>query len=167
MMRRLVVMVGTGCLVAWAASAAPAVKKAAGYSFKNVTVEIRHRVFHDFLERDTGRPGVLTQVGDTDYKFKVLEYVPDFAMELKSGKVISRSTEPNNPAFHIQILLKGKPQDTTWAMLKMPPHFARKSLLAFKVMRIELPAHAPIVNPDTLPPAPEPARPAAAPKGKP
>ena len=89
-MRKTAMTLGLCCLVAGAASAAPAVQKAATYPYKSVTVEIRHRVFHDFLERDTGRPGVFTQVGDTDYKFKVLEYVPDFAMELKSGKVMSR-----------------------------------------------------------------------------
>jgi len=33
-----------------------------------------------------------------------------------------------------------------WALLNMPPHFARKSMLSFKVLRIEFADHAPVPN---------------------
>ncbi len=120
-----------------------------------VTLEIRHRVFHDFLERQTVGMGQTSRVGDTEYSFRVAEFIPDFTMNLKTHQVTTRSLEPINPAFRVVVRLKGVPQDTVWAMLKMPPHFARKSLLAFKVLRIEMQGREPIVNPDSLPPPAE------------
>ena len=89
------------------------------------------------------------RIGDTDYSARVVQYVSDFAMDMKTRKVVSRSSEPNNPALRIIVRLKGQPQDTTWALLHMPPHFARNSLLAFKVMRIEFAGRGPLLNPDT------------------
>ena len=35
-------------------------------------------------------------------------------------------------------------RDTVWAFLHMPPHFAAKSMLSFKVVRIEFADHAPV-----------------------
>ena len=64
---------------------------------------------------------------------------------LSTGKVISRSQEPRNPAFKI-VVREGKAyRDTTWAMLSLPPHFARNSYLAFKVMRIDFIGREPLV----------------------
>ena len=42
----------------------------------------------------------------------------------------------------------GVPRDTTWAFLNMPPHFAARSLLAFKILRIDF-ADRPPLLPDT------------------
>jgi len=96
------------------------------------------------------------RVGDTEYTGTIVDYVPDFAMALSGkgkkaigGKVTTRSQEPNNPAFKIVVKSKGTPTDTTWAMVNMPPHFARKSMLAFRVLRIEFANHPPVVSPDT------------------
>jgi hypothetical protein len=119
------------------------------YKLDTVTLGIRHRVFPDFLDLQQVRLKQRFVVGDTKYTATVVEFVPDFAMGLKSQKVISRSSEPNNPAFKIVVRLNGKPQDTTWAMLKMPPHFGRKSMLAFKVARIDFVGRPPLVNADT------------------
>jgi hypothetical protein len=66
-------------------------------------------------------------------------------MALKSGKVFSRSNEPKNPAFQIIVRQKKVVQDTSWAFLNMPPHFGMKSLLAFKVVRIDFVGAPPIV----------------------
>ena len=110
-----------------------------------VTLRIRHQVFADFIEDHRVTLGEEFPVGDTEYSGQIIDYVPDFAMEMKSLKVISRSTEPNNPAFRIIVRQKGVPQDTTWALLNMPPHFARKSILAFRVLKIEFKGHKPVV----------------------
>lgn len=136
-------------LIAASPAKAPASAAAAGPKVKTVTLEVRHRVFHDFVEKDEVRMNAEQPVGDTGYTFRVTRFVPDFAMAMDSHRIISRSPEPRNPAFMIIVKLKGKAQDTTWAMPKMPPHFARKSLLAFKVMRIDFADHAPVINPDT------------------
>jgi hypothetical protein len=123
---------------------------------KSVTLRVRHRVFPGFKEDHRIALKKDFAIGDTDYTARVVEYVPDFAMGMESKKVFSRSNEPNNPAFRIIVRMKGQPQDTTWALLNMPPHYTRKSLLAFKVMRIDFMDHPAIVNPDTAETAPKP-----------
>lgn len=122
-----------------ATAAAPAPK------LKSVTIAIRNRIFHEFADQQTIPQGKSFIIGDTDYSAKIVQYVPDFAMDLSSGKVLSRSQEPKNPAFKLIVSQKGKPQDTTWAMMSLPPHFTRRSFLAFKVMRIDFVGRAPIV----------------------
>jgi len=130
-------------------TAARATAAKPAYRLDTVTLGIRHRVFQDFMDVRKVRLRQRFQVGDTDYSATVMEFVPDFAMSLRNGKVVSRSPEPNNPAFRIVVRFKGQPQDTTWALLKMPPHFAAKSMLAFKVARIDFIGRPPIVNTDT------------------
>lgn len=112
---------------------------------KSVTIAIRNRVFHEFKDQQTVVQGKSFPIGDTDYSAKIVQFVPDFAMDLSNGKVISRSQDPKNPAFKLIVSQKGKAQDTTWAMMSLPPHFTRRSFLAFKVMRIDFVGREPIV----------------------
>jgi hypothetical protein len=125
-----------------------------------VTLLIRHRVFHDF--RDVQRVKLKQDfiVGDTDFSARVVQYVPDFAMDLGSRKIFSRTDQPNNPAFKIIVFKNKVPQDTTWALLNMPPHFARKSLFGFLVARIDFHGRAPVVRDSTAAGATPPVRPA-------
>lgn len=112
---------------------------------ETVTLAIRHRVFHQFSDVRQVKLNQDFEVGDTEYSGRVVRYVPDFAMDLKTGKVVTRSEEPRNPAFQIIVREKGVPQDTTWALLRMPPHFAQKSMLAFKIARIDFVGREPIL----------------------
>ena len=112
---------------------------------KTVTLAMRHRIFKNFSDVHTVTLQKEFPVGDSDFSARVIRYVPDFAMELKTGKVISRSNEPKNPAFQIIVREKKVPQDTTWAFLNLPPHFGRKSMLAFKIVRIDLVGAPPVV----------------------
>ena len=147
-------VISTAILVVGVSGAAPPAGVPA--RVKSVTLRVRHRVFPGFKEDHQIALKKDFAIGDTDYTARIVDYVPDFAMGMDSRKVFSRSNEPNNPAFRIIVRMKGQPQDTTWALLKMPPHFARKSLLAFKVMRIDFLDHPAIVNPDTAETAPKP-----------
>jgi hypothetical protein len=112
---------------------------------KSVTIAIRNRVFHEFADQQTVIQGKSFVIGDTDFSARLVQYIPDFAMDISNGKVVSRSSEPNNPAFKLIVSQKGKAQDTTWAMMSLPPHFTRRSFLAFKVMRIDFIGREPIV----------------------
>lgn len=114
-----------------------------------VTLMIRHRAFPDFFDVDSVGLKEDFQVGDTPYSARVVEFVPDFAISLKSRRVLSRTNEPNNPAFRIIVREKGVPQDTVWAFFNMPPHFARKSLLAFMVGRIDFKGRPPMIVGDS------------------
>jgi len=126
---------------------------------KQLTLMIRHRVFHDFGEQVVTRLGEPFPIGDTEYSATVDQYVPDFAMDIKTGRVISRTAEENNPAVRIVVKEKGVLQDTTWALLDMPPHFGRKSMLSFQMSKIEYTSGKPLVAKQ----APAPAKQAAAP----
>ncbi len=142
-------VLGLGLLGAVEAAVAGPVTQVRLLKIEAVTFEIRHRVFAGFREQNRVKLKEDFQVGDTPYSARVVEFVPDFAMDLKSRKVISRSNEPKNPAFRIIVREKGVPQDTTWAFLNMPPHFARNSMLAFQVLRIDFADRPPIVSGDS------------------
>ena len=80
----------------------------------------------------------------------VVEFVPDFTLDMKTGRVKSRSNELKNPAARIIVKQKGVPRDTSWAFLNFPPHFAPKNVLAFQILRIEFPDHPPLVPRDSV-----------------
>jgi hypothetical protein len=134
---------------------------AGGARLEAVTLLVRHRVFHDFRDLQRVKLKQDFLLGDTDYSARVVEYLPDFTMDLTSRKIVSKSDRPDNPAFRIVVFPPKVPQDTTWALLNMPPHFARKSLFAFQVVKIEFTGRPPIMvdtttaapaNPTKMPP---------------
>jgi hypothetical protein len=120
-----------------------------GPTFKSVTLRSRHRAFEYFVEDHTVSMQELFQVGDSEFAGQVLRYVPDFAMATDTRRILSRTPEPNNPAFQIAVFRDGEPSDTTWAFLNMPPHFAKNSMLAFQVLKIEFEDRDPLWNRDT------------------
>lgn len=120
-------------------------KSSAGPRFEAVTFAIRHRVFHDFRDVQKVKMNQDFLLGDTDFSARVVQYVPDFQLDLATRKVFSLSNQPRNPAFRV-IVRQGKtPQDTTWAFLKSPPHFGARSYFAFQVVRIDFADHAPLI----------------------
>jgi len=112
---------------------------------RSVTLGIRHRVFHDFAETDEVRLRQPFAIGDTPYAATVTDFVPDFVIDVAARRISSRSSEPRNPAFRIIVREDGVPSDTAWAFLNLPPHFAPKSLLAFKVLRIDFADRPPLL----------------------
>lgn len=126
------------------AAVKPAVKpaakpaaKAASAPVSKIKLRMRHRVHANFMEEAEVALRQDFPIGDTEYSGRVLRYVPDFTMD--KGKVSSRSNEPRNPAFQIVVKENGAPHDTSWAFLNFPPHFSRKSVIAFQVLRIDFP----------------------------
>jgi hypothetical protein len=154
----LLMAAGRGPAAAAPASGRPRVQ--------SVTLLIRHRIYHDFQDLQSVTLNRDFLIGDTEYTGRIVQYVPDFEMDLKSHKVISRSSQPNNPAFRIVVRQNQTPKDTTWAFVNMPPHFGRRSYFAFQVMRIDFDGRRPVVA-DTAgaqaPPAPAAPHPAHSP----
>ncbi len=130
-----------------AAPAAPAA--GAPPKVKTVTFQVFHRVFQNFKDRVTVPLRQDFRVGDTEYTGRVIEWVPDFTMDIKTRKVTSRGTEPRNPAFRIIVRKAGLPRDTVWAFLNMPPHFAPKSQIGFMATEITFLDHAPVKAADS------------------
>lgn len=145
--------VALGAALALAAPAPPAGGAAAApgsatrLKLTRASFVIGHRVFTDFRDVVSAKPHESFRVGDTDYTAKVVEFQPDFTMDLKTRKVTSRTQEPKNPAVRVIVWKHGTPDDTSWAFLNMPPHYGRKSMLAFRLTRLEFENHAPIDAP--------------------
>ena len=135
-----------------AVSAAPAgPASAAGWpKIKSVTFQVYHRVFQNFHDEVTAPLKQEFRVGDSEFTGRIIDWVPDFDMDIKAHKVTSRGAEPKNPAFRIVVRKNNVPQDTVWAFVNMPPHFARKSLLAFLTSEVQFVDRAPIVSNDSL-----------------
>jgi hypothetical protein len=112
-----------------------------------VALDVRHRVFAKFNERQVVRMREEFRIGDSDYTGRIIEFVPDWTMGLPNLKIYSRSNEPNNPGFHVVVREKGVVRDTVWAFLNLPPHFGPRSMLAFRVLGIEFADHAPVPAP--------------------
>jgi len=126
---------------------APAATK---LKLKTVELHIFHRVFPDFHDRVDAALNKEFRIGDTEYTGTVIRFVPDFTMDLKTGKIGTRSQEPNNPAWRLVVRKNGVPQDTSWAFLNMAPHFGQHSLIAFLAVRATFENHAAVASRDTL-----------------
>jgi hypothetical protein len=133
-----------GMTLAVAAMGAAPASKVERLRIRSLTLGIGHRVFTDFYDEVTVRLNEEFRVGDSEFTGKAVEFLPDFAIGMKSKRVYSASNEPRNPAFRIVVRKDGAPHDTSWAFLDMPPHFSRRSMLAFKLLRVEFENHAPI-----------------------
>lgn len=117
---------------------------------KTVTVLMGHRIYPDFHDLQTVPLGKDFAVGETDYTARVVEFVPDFAIDGRTHKVVSRSNVPRNPACRIIVREGGVPKDTSWAFVNYPPHFSRRALISFRIVRIDFLNAPPItVVPDT------------------
>jgi len=127
---------------------------AKGPKLDAVTLGVRHRVFHDFYDAQKVKLNQDFPLGDSEYRARVIQYLPDFQMDLEHHKFFSLSDQPRNPAFRIVVRKGSTPHDTSWAFLKSPPHFSAKSYFAFQVLRIDFVGHPPLVADTTLAPPP-------------
>lgn len=134
----------SGTASAPARSGAAARSRARAPKLDAVTLVIRHRVFHDFRDRQRVRLNQNFILGDTEFSARIVQYVPDFQMDLERHRIFSLSPQPNNPAFKIIVRKNRTPQDTTWAFLNNPPHFGARSYFAFQVVQMDFVDHAPL-----------------------
>jgi len=143
---RLGLGLAVGLVVGGTAVAGAADRQAPAAPLKVSTVSfvIGHRVFTEFRDQVTVKMNEDFRVGDSDYSARVVEFQPDFTMDLKNRRVTSRSQAPHNPAVRVRVWKSGAPDDTLWAFLNMPPHFARNSMLAFRLTELTFANHAPV-----------------------
>jgi hypothetical protein len=99
-----------------------------------VVLSVEHRMYTQFHEVHRVRMGERFRIGDTDYEARVAGYIPDFVIDDKTKKVVSRSKEPRNPALMIEIFENGKKTDVAWAFPgNGPPHYSRHAMLSFHI----------------------------------
>ena len=133
-----------------AAQAPPAPPAQAKLKLKTVDLHIFHRVFPNFHDRVDAALNKEFRIGDTEYTGTVIRFVPDFMMDVKTGKITTRSQQPKNPAFRVLVRKNGVAQDTSWAFLNMAPHFGEHSVIAFLAVRATFENHEPVASRDTL-----------------
>ncbi|MFN8547857.1 MAG: hypothetical protein U0527_07805 [Candidatus Eisenbacteria bacterium] len=102
-------------------------------SLQAVQLRVTHRMHPDFVEIERAVPGEKFQIGDTDFYGKIVDFVPDFAIDDRTKKVISRSKEMRNPALKVEVYEGSKRVEASWAFFTDVPHFAPKSELSFQV----------------------------------
>ena len=104
---------------------------------KEITLLIGNRAFPDFMDVEKAPIGKEFQVGETDYTARVVEFLPDFAIDIKKHRITSRSNALRNPACRVIVRRKGVATDTSWAFVNFPPHFSPRSLLSFRVVQVD------------------------------
>lgn len=83
-----------------AATRRPAATGKAPAQFKNVTLHIFSRVFPNFHDKVVAVPNRVFRVGDTEYTARVIRFIPDFSLDLKTRKARldeQRAEQPRLP----------------------------------------------------------------------
>jgi hypothetical protein len=114
-------------------------RKEKTYPLEWVTLKVSHRMYPNFKETHKVKPFEFFDIGDTDYRAKVVRFLPDFAID-DSGRIFSKSEKPENPAVLVEVWLKNKRVDKVWAFQEgLIPHFKASSMLRFEIVDFKVP----------------------------
>jgi hypothetical protein len=103
-----------------------------------IALDVRNRLYPDFIESHNVEMHQRVQVGDTDYFFEVVDFFPHFALIDSTKEVVSLSHEPKNVAFKFVVYEADSIVDTSWSFYTIQiPHYARTSYLYFNVTQFE------------------------------
>ncbi|MFH0777668.1 MAG: cytochrome c biogenesis protein ResB [Candidatus Eisenbacteria bacterium] len=75
--------------------------------------------------------GKVARVPGTDMEVALTGFVPDFVMDLSTGVVSTRSSEPNLPAVRLEVVRDGAVVDGGWVLLHMESHSSNRELSRF------------------------------------
>jgi len=79
-------------------------------------IRVRHISNPELFEDHYVRLGETFYIADTEYSVKVLQFIPDFAINIKTKEVVSRSDKPLNPAVQVAVSYEGEPLYETWVL---------------------------------------------------
>jgi len=114
-------------------------RKGVDYPIQSVTIRVRHQLYPKYKEIHKVKLFEFFDISDTDYKARVVKFLPDFAINEK-GKIFSRSKEVKNPAVLIEVWKRRKKVDEVWAFREGSiPHFKKGSFLIVEIVDISLP----------------------------
>ena len=130
-------LIAAGAIAATSPDSGKASSPGQPLKVKAVTVLMGHRIYPDFRDLQTVPLNKDFQVGETEFTARVVQFVPDFAIDGRTHKVVSRSNVPRNPACRIIVRERGVPKDTSWAFVNFPPHLSRKALISFRVVQVD------------------------------
>ena len=104
------------------------------------TIRVRH--ISDYKAYEDHRVGVNEPfyLADTEYQAEVKRFVPDFAINLKTKEVISRSDKPLNPAVKLAVSFQNQLLYETWSLYQNPlPHAVHDPGYYFQLINYEIP----------------------------
>jgi hypothetical protein len=106
------------------------------YPLEWVELRVRHRLYPKYEEIHRVKPYEFFELSDTDYRARVIKFIPDFAID-DSGNVFSKSNELNNPAVLVEVWRGRKKVDEQWVFRKGSiPHFKRTSFIVFEIIEL-------------------------------
>lgn len=101
-------------------------------------IEIRHRVFQDFLEIDTVFFNERFPIGEGDQIAQVFLFNPDLAISEK-GEYWQGSDTLYNPAVRVRVFEKDSILQQSWAFHFVDaPHYRRNDMLGFRLISFQV-----------------------------
>ena len=99
-------------------------------------LEVRHMHFPNFQETHRVGMGETFVISDSEYSARVVRFEPDFAIDMESKEVFSRSEEMNNPAVLVEVFKDGEKAAEQWAFRTGMPHMGGKTPLVFSLISV-------------------------------
>ena len=104
----------------------------------SITIKISHLLYPHYNQTVKVKMYERFQLSDTDLLAAVVEFVPDFAIDTLTKKVISLSPELRNPAFKIYVQKQNQKREEVWAFFKvLVPHFTPQTGLIFEILEFK------------------------------
>lgn len=116
-----------------------------GSPLEAVVVRINHRIYPQFDEVQRVAPGERFQIGDTDFTARIIDFVPDFAIDPETKEIFTRTELLRNPAIKIEVFDDDTKVEELWAFRgEGAPHFSRESMLLFRIEELIWKPGAPV-----------------------
>lgn len=104
----------------------------------SITIKISHLLYPHYNQTIKVKMYERFQLSDTEFLAAVVEFVPDFAIDTLSKKVISQTSELRNPAFKIYVQKRNQKREEVWAFFKASvPHFTPQTGLIFEILEFK------------------------------
>ena len=118
-------------------------------------LEVRHRVFANFLEIDTVGMNQKFSIGEADDSGEVILFNPHLGIT-DSGKVIQVSDTLYNPAVRVRVTNKDSLIQESWGFhFGTAPHYRRNDLLGFRLLDFRVnEKYIKVDAPQAIPPKP-------------
>ena len=103
-----------------------------------IVTRVTHLLYPEYLGIFQVKMQEKFQLSDTNIYAAAVEFVADFTIDTLTKKVVSRSEEPNNPAFKIYVVQGKEKKEESWAFFKASvPHFTRQTGLRFEILEFK------------------------------
>ena len=101
-------------------------------------IETRHRLYPDFVQVDTVKPGQPFFIGEDEYRAEVMTFNPHLGITT-DGEYLQVSDTLYNPAVRVRVVEGEEEMQQSWAFhFVSAPHYYRQELLGFKLLEFKV-----------------------------